>query len=124
MIGLATAEAPEGPWRKYEGNPILKLGGIGSWDYTSHYLGSVLKIEGNYYMWYVGFDEGNEKDGKLGLATAPAPEGPWMKCGGNPVLSAGPAGSWDEGQIGETAVFYADGLFHEMIEYFKQTNIT
>ena len=37
-IGLATATSPLGPWKKYEGNPIVKDFG---------YLGNVVKVNGN-----------------------------------------------------------------------------
>ena len=92
-IGVATSENPLGPFKKYEGNPILESGPAGSWDDTYAACPMILK-EGldQYFMWYWG--QGSEpaeqtrrlpQDG-IGLATAAHPLGPWEKYEGNPVL--------------------------------------
>jgi len=106
-IGLATSSSPMGPWKKYEGNPILEDFG---------YVGGVVKRKGKYYIYceypIAGFDQVNFDYGPIALATADTPEGPWKKYEGNPVLSPGEWGSWDDGGFSEAKVFYRDGVFH------------
>ncbi len=96
-IGLAMALAPEGPWLKYVGNPLLE----GGW------LGSVQEVNGTYYMWR----DPDTTERQVVLATAPQPEGPWREQG--VVLAAGPTESWDGyGVSGECGVVYYEGVFH------------
>jgi len=106
-IGLATASSPLGPWKKYEGNPILEDFG---------YVGGVVKHKGKYYMYceypIAGVDQVEDDYGPIALAIADVPEGPWTKYKGNPVLPSGEWGSWDDGGFSEAKVFYRDGVFH------------
>jgi len=96
-----------GPWKKYEGNPVLEDFG---------YVGGVLKHKGKYYMYceypIAGRQKVNVDYGPIALATANSPEGPWVKYEGNPVLSPGEWGSWDDGGFSEAKVTYRDGVFH------------
>jgi hypothetical protein len=78
-LGVATAPHPMGPWTKFEGNPVVTVGPKGSWEDRYVACAAVLR-EGadQYYMWYTG-------NGKIGLATATNPLGPWTKHEGNPI---------------------------------------
>ena len=103
-IGLATSSNPLGPWKKYEGNPVLKDFG---------YVGGVVKVKGRYYMYNeYPISSISPDQGPIALATAEKPEGPWTKYEGNPVISADDWGSWDDGGFSEAGVIYHDGLFH------------
>lgn len=101
-IGLATADNPLGPWKKYEGNPVIEDFG---------YLGSVVKVNGIFYM-YTQYPVEVTDQGPYCVATATRPEGPWTKYPGNPVLIPGDWGAWDDGGYSEAAVRYNDGVFH------------
>ncbi|MFH1968873.1 MAG: hypothetical protein ABIJ53_00985 [Verrucomicrobiota bacterium] len=103
-IGLATASHPLGPWKKYEGNPVITNFG---------YIGSVLKINGKYYM-YTEYPVGasSPDEGPMCLTIADRPEGPWKPYEGNPVLAPDDWGSWDDGGYSEGKVVYHDGMFH------------
>jgi len=103
-VGLATASSPLGPWKKYEGNPILEDFG---------YIGGVVKVEGKYYM-YNEYPIGasSPDQGPICLGTAEKPEGPWTKYEGNPVIPAGDWGAWDDGGYSEAGVVHRDGVFH------------
>lgn len=103
-IGIASAAKPEGPWQKYERNPIIPNFG---------YVGGVVKLNGKYYL-YTEHPIGSTAPdyGPISLATANSPEGPWTIWDGNPVLSAGSPGAWDDGGYSESKVTYWDGLFH------------
>jgi predicted GH43/DUF377 family glycosyl hydrolase len=78
-------------WVKYPGNPVLDIGPPGSWDSRFIYLPDVI-FNGNFYeMWYSGYDGSN-----LGIGYATSTDGiHWYKHADNPVLTTGPAGSWD-----------------------------
>jgi len=101
-IGLATASSPLGPWKKYEGNPVVKDFG---------YLGSVVKLDGRFYM-YTQYPVEVTDQGPFCVATADAPEGPWTKYDRNPILTPGDWGAWDDGGYSEAGVRYNDGVFH------------
>ena len=101
-IGLATADNPLGPWKKYEGNPIIEDFG---------YVGGIVKVNGKYYL-YTEHPIGVTDQGPFCVATADRPEGPWKKYEGNPVLSPGDWGSWDDGGFSEAKVVYHEGIFH------------
>lgn len=108
-IGLATATAPEGPWTKYEGNPILNVGKIGDWDGIGLNLGAITEVEGTYWMWYAGFKEHPDEYGQIGFAKASSPKGPWKEYNGNPVFSPR---SWNSFGSQEPFVLYINGYFH------------
>lgn len=102
-IALATASHPLGPWKEYEGNPVLEDFG---------FVGGVVKVNGKYYMYNV-YPIGSESpdSGPICLATAERPEGPWKKYDGNPVIPAGEWGAWDDGGFSEAGMLYHDGAF-------------
>jgi len=101
-VGLATADNPLGPWKKYEGNPIIEDFG---------YVGGVVKVNGKFYM-YTEHPIGVTDHGPFCLAVADRPEGPWKKYEGNPVLYPGDWGTWDSTGFSEAKVVYHEGVFH------------
>ena len=102
-IGLATAPTPLGPWKKFAGNPVLRDFG---------YLGGVVRKDGKFYM-FAQHPVGHGTDqGPLELATADHPEGPWTKFAGNPVMTPGDWGAWDDGGFSESRVRFHEGIFH------------
>jgi hypothetical protein len=103
-IGLATAEHPLGPWKKFEGNPLL---------YESGYVGGVVQVKGRYYLYTehpIGYRCPDY--GPVALFTADKPEGPWKPYADNPVMDVGEWGEWDEAGISEAEVLYHSGVFH------------
>ena len=103
-ICLATAKHPLGPWKKYSGNPIIDHENFG-------YIGGVVKFNGKYFLYATNPDEIQGDYGRMYLATADAPQGPW-KLHPTPVFGEGPKGSWDEGAFSEFEVLCFDGMFH------------
>ncbi|MFC1738870.1 hypothetical protein ACFL1G_07480 [Planctomycetota bacterium] len=102
--GLAYASSPLGPWKKYEGNPVLKDFG---------YVGGVVKVNGKYHMYNTyPLNSTSPDQGPICLATAEKPEGPWKKYAGNPVVPAGEWGAWDDGGYSEAGMLYHEGVFH------------
>jgi len=53
-MALATARQPEGPWTRYEGNPVLRQGEWGEWDDGGFSEAEVLYHSGVYHMFYGG----------------------------------------------------------------------
>ena len=103
-IGLATASHPLGPWKEYEGNPVLEDFG---------FVGGVVQVDGKYMMYNVHPIGSESPDsGPIKLATAEKPEGPWKKYEGNPVIPGGEWGAWDDGGFSEAGMLYHDGVFH------------
>ena len=53
-ICLATAEKPEGPWEKYEGNPVIPAGDWGAWDDGGYSEAGMLYHDGVFHTFYGG----------------------------------------------------------------------
>lgn len=91
-IGLATS--PDGiVWTKEVTNPVLSPDGV-AWDETWVGKCQVIKEGATYKMWYVGYG-GTPTVPQIGYATSNNGID-WNKHGGNPVLSPGGGGEWDD----------------------------
>ena len=78
-------------WYVLRGNPLLAPGPPGSFDAAGIKKICVVHDKREYKMYYYTTAGGVNK---IGLATSP--DGyTWTKYGGNPVLDAGPSGTWD-----------------------------
>lgn len=53
-ICVATSERPEGPWKKYEGNPVLSPDDWGSWDDGGYSEAKVVYHDGMFHIFYGG----------------------------------------------------------------------
>jgi predicted GH43/DUF377 family glycosyl hydrolase len=106
-IGYATSE--DGIiWEKYQANPVLELGGPGSWDGIDLQMGCVL-IDGETYKMY--YDGHGSEGWVIGLATSP--DGiHWTKDSlNNPVLPTGPSGNWDDLTVWSPHVIKDDPIY-------------
>ncbi len=106
-IGYATS--PDGiTWTKYSQNPVLSPGPAGSWDADTIANPTVVKVGALYYMYYLH----SAGKGGYGLAVS-SDRVDWTKYAANPVLSAGPRGSWDGYLMGSgNSVVYDGQRFH------------
>lgn len=94
QIGVATSQHPLGPFVKYEGNPLLKVGPEGGWKDEHIACAFVLKeATDRYYMWFSTKSSKLNADRRqhhsvfsVGLATADNPLGPWKEHEGNPIM--------------------------------------
>ncbi|HIE30739.1 TPA: hypothetical protein EYP66_26080 [Candidatus Poribacteria bacterium] len=91
-IGLAFSDNPEGPFEKYPGNPVLRLGNPGEWDSQAIHEHHLTQIDNQYVLFYTGYD-GYSGD-KVGIATS-TDLIHWQRDPNNPVM--GPTGpkTWD-----------------------------
>jgi predicted GH43/DUF377 family glycosyl hydrolase len=115
-------------WTKPSNNPVLAVGAAGTWDSQDVVSPSVILSEGQYHMWYQGSvalgdkqrDPGDiaslgtahsslESRTAFGHATSLDGVG-WTKDPVNPVLSPGPAGSWDAYTIHYPSVIVQRGF--------------
>jgi hypothetical protein len=88
QIGYATSP-DETHWTKYQGNPIMKNGPSGSYDAHSVQFPWVMKLSGEYRMWFSGFD-----GSRVAICYANSSDGiSWTKYANNPVL--GYNNGWD-----------------------------
>lgn len=117
-IGYATS--PDGvDWTKYDdpttisppyanSDPVLTTGSSGSWDEVANYQPSVFFDGTTYHLWFGGHEGTNRQ---IGYATSP--DGiTWTKYSGNPILTPGPSGSWDDVWVDSPNVLFMDGTFH------------
>lgn len=118
-IGYATS--PDGiNWVKdMAHNPVLDVGPPGSWDEANADHACILKIGGEYKMWYSGEDQNSNR---IGYATSP--DGiTWTKDGvNNPVLGLGPPGSWDDSEVLHPYVIFDGATYHMWYNAFGQSS--
>mgnify|MGYP006280753467 CR=1 FL=1 len=90
-IGVAVADDPNGPWKRYGDGPILlPSDDPNRFDSMRVDDTCLLVRDGRYWMYYKG-RQMNHSPGetKMGLAIADAPTGPYEKHPDNPVLDSG-----------------------------------
>ena len=89
IFGLAESEDGM-QWTKYETNPVMTPFGV--WDQRGYECGSLLKIEGKYWLYYTGI--GADGKARIGLATSEDLRS-WSQYERNPIMDLGPPGSFD-----------------------------
>ncbi|MEK7848750.1 MAG: hypothetical protein AAB270_07485, partial [Chloroflexota bacterium] len=93
-------------WAKHPRNPVL-TGALGTFEDTGVLHPSVLwdASQALWKMWYSGRAEGGQSVGTLKIGYATSPDGiMWTKHATNPVMVAGPQGSWDSRGVGIATV--------------------
>ena len=94
-------------WRKYANNPVFNLiEGPGSiWNKMAKQLamnvGHVMWDGNEYKLFMGGYDENNFS---IGLATSTSLDSGWTWYSGNPVLTPGSSGKWDDHDVGSPVV--------------------
>ena len=106
QIGLARTSSGR-DWSKH-GPPVLATGPYGSWDERGVADPYVIRLEGRFYLFYLGMDRARRQ--RLGIAMSD--DGlAWRKLRSNPVLELGDFGSFDENGLGEPAVWASNGYY-------------
>jgi len=101
-IGYATSVDGITWVRDNANNPILDAGAAGQWDDGSVAVCEVLRIGGQYYLWYAGMRSGSSYY-STGLAVSSDGVTNWTRDPLNPVLTSTP-GTWDGNYVAGTAV--------------------
>ena len=58
-------------FKAVKGNPVFAGTGTDTWDQKIRERGYILREDGIYYLWYTGYNGGEEVEKHLGLATSP-----------------------------------------------------
>jgi len=90
-IGVASADSPDGPWVRFDGNPVLRPSddpeAFDSMRVDDAYF---VVRNGECWMYYKGRQlDRSPAETKMGLAIAQTPMGPYVKHPENPVLDSG-----------------------------------
>jgi len=89
----ATAPSPEEPFTDQA--VVLNPRGAGYWDATTCHNPHIQKVGDHYALFFMGNANGKTDTKRMGLATAPSLNGPWLRPD-KPLLEPGPAGAWDD----------------------------
>ncbi|HEY4301520.1 MAG TPA: hypothetical protein VGM73_11640 [Candidatus Didemnitutus sp.] len=89
--------------------PVIDAGPKGAWDEVGVGDPSVIAHGGTYYLYYLGMNAAGAQ--RIGVARSTDGVA-WQKYAGNPIVDAGPAGSFDENGIGEPAVVFVAPNFY------------
>lgn len=90
-IGIAVADSPAGPWRKLEGNPVLKATeDPEKFDSLRVDDACLIVRKGEYWMYYKGRQwNKSPTETQMGVAIARKPGGPYVRHTGNPIVPGG-----------------------------------
>ena len=90
-MGIAVADSPHGPWKRFEGNPVLEPTEDPSLFDSFRVDDSCLIVrDGKFWLYYKGRQAGHTpRETKWGLAIADEPTGPYVRYQSAPVLGSG-----------------------------------
>lgn len=108
-IRLASQPAGGGPWTDYAGNPVLTLGSQ-AWENYPNGASLLFDPATGLFVLFYGSDNGAGIPG-IGYATSQAVTGPYAKYAGNPVVSPGSPGQWDDLRANEPHVIKVGSRF-------------
>lgn len=117
-IGLFTAPR-SAPQTLSEYGQLLQPTGSGSdWDGGAIRLNDVLYVGSTYYLFYTGYPvaEGTPP-GKIGVATASNPFGPFTRSASNPILTPTGQGRNDGDCVSQGTVLYESGTWTMIYSY-------
>jgi hypothetical protein len=92
-IAHAIAPDPESPFEYVQ--TVLAPRGPGYWDATTCHNPHIQRLNGRYYLFYMGNSNGKTNTKRIGLAVADSLYGPWSRSD-QPILEAGATGEWDD----------------------------
>ena len=106
---IGYADSTDGvQWNKDAGNPVLKISGTEPWDQNGVKMGSLVKDGDIYHLFFYG----NSAAGADSIGHATSTDLKHWSRSAAPVLSPGPAGSWDESGISCVTVLKVGGTFN------------
>jgi predicted GH43/DUF377 family glycosyl hydrolase len=95
---------------KYAGNPVMSPGAHGTWDDYFLNSNSIINDSGTLKLYYTGSGDGSRYE--FGLATS-TDGASWTRYAGNPILTVGSPGAWDDVGVGYARVI-KDGPTYKM----------
>lgn len=111
-IGIATASSVNGTYTDH-GSAILTVGTSGAWDSLRVSEPSIFRHNSEWVMAYMGEDTDFTfgLSEQVGIATATSPTGPWTKAPGNPLITYGSGGEWDDELIADPFLWWEGGYW-------------
>lgn len=91
-IAHAVADSAEGPYR-YVSTIIAPRPGY--FDGTTCHNPTIHRVDGKYWLFYMGTSDGKFATKRIGYAVADSPWGPWIRSD-EPLLMPGEKGAWDD----------------------------
>jgi hypothetical protein len=116
-LGLLTSSDGE-HWTAHANGPVFQGAGLGAWDRN---LGDavVRHVGGRYVMWYTGCDPWPQ----CSIGVAFSDDGVrWQRHRGNPVITPGPRGSWNDLGVMDADVWVESDGSLLMAAYGATTN--
>ena len=109
QIGYATSSDGIN-WTRSASNPVLPKGTSGDWDSQGVGVGTVIRENSTYMMWYTGYKGSGEGEIEVAIGYASSRDGmSWTKSGRNPVLSKGDG--WEKKGVGAPWVTYSSRTY-------------
>jgi hypothetical protein len=126
-IGMALSDSPRGPWRRFDGNPILAISRDPN-EFDSFRVDDACLFvrESKVWLYYKGRQAGHSPaETKMGVAIAEAPAGPYVKHPENPLHTGHEVLVWPYregvaslGSLPRPAVWYAaDGIHFRVMAF-------
>lgn len=118
-IGVAVADNPDGPWVRYDGNPVLEPE-AGAWDEIACDDANVIYRDGRWWLYYKGRRlnvESNETE--VGVAFAKRITGPYTKYESNPIMPGHALTAW----VHRYGVAYLGGLKDDARVYWSEDGL-
>ena len=116
---LGVATSPDGiHWTRYAGNPILTKGDSASWENFWIESPAVLydSVSNQYMMWYSGVN----KNWLIQTGLATSSDGlNWTKYAGNPVITFGSTGTYDDMWVAVPSVIKRNNKFEMWYSSFN-----
>lgn len=111
-VGMAIADSPYGPWKRFD-KPIIDVSSDTlAWDGYCTVNPSFMKHpNGEYWIYYRSWDRRNDDRRKTGVAMSRNLEGPYKKYANNPIIDFPERG----GQTEDPYFFWYKGKFHCLI---------
>ena len=109
LLFLINITIAQDEWDKFPNNPTMNLGAEGSWNCAGVSNPSVIFKDGEFKMWYTGFDR---KNMRIGYATSSDGIG-WSQYSDNPILDLGKNGAWDSMHVANPSIMF-DGITYKM----------
>ena len=95
-LGVAVADTPEGPWVRFDDNPIFcQSKDPNAWDNNMMGDSNVIYRDGKWWFYYKSkqVDQGANET-QIGVATADSITGPYTKYEGNPIFDGHAFSAW------------------------------
>ncbi len=108
-MGLAESFDAGITWKRHSDGPVMPLGPPGSDDSEAACVPMVIRVDGQWKMWYTA--SGNRKKA-IGIAYATSSDGVhWDKYPGGHVMPVIKSSKWETGVVSRPYVMHADGVY-------------